>query len=170
MSYSDSLARLRELKAAAKGAPTKPTKQGCDGFVGAVEGECPKKTGGGEYSIAEVDDDSGLFDNQRNNVGESRSWRANKTHKTAAVESGAVPLATKLRTLGRPWPLVVDGKVKCWLVADAAAAKQLDADECVYTATEVEYLSKLLASDVQYLHAIKSRLGGTIGASEDEEN
>lgn len=79
-----------------------------------------------------------------------------------------MPLADKLRIYGQPWPMKVGGRVVCWLVPDDAAAERADVDGVVYTAAEVEHLASLPAEDVQNLHGLKARFGGTVYPSRDE--
>lgn len=79
-----------------------------------------------------------------------------------------LPLAAKLRIYGRPWPLKIDGRVVCWLVADDAAAKGCNKPEPVYAAAEVEHMAALPPTDVQQIHKLKARFDVTVSKPDDE--
>lgn len=74
----------------------------------------------------------------------------------------ALPLADKLRCYGRPWPLEVDGRVVCCLVADEEAKRACEASEPCYTASEVDALVQAAPDEMRALHALRERFSGTI--------
>lgn len=68
-----------------------------------------------------------------------------KKHKAEIIalltdDLDGLPLAAKLRAYGKPYPLMVDGRVAAWLVPDAEA--KVEKSEPVYTATEVIAVAK----------------------------
>lgn len=81
-----------------------------------------------------------------------------------------LPLTDKLRIYGKPWPLEINGRVVCWLVADDEAAEACNKAEPVYTAAEVQHMAKLPAEDVREIHELKSRFGGTVMNAEFSES
>lgn len=82
--------------------------------------------------------------------------------------SDDAPLAAKLRALGCPIALEIDGEVFCYLVADDEAAQQADLPGVVYTAAEAEVLAQFDKDGIHDLHRMKKTLGGTIGRDEVE--
>lgn len=72
------------------------------------------------------------------------------------------PLAAKLRALGCPIALEVNGEAVCWIVADDEEASRADLDGAVFTAEEAEVLAQFDAQGIRDLITLKARLGGQL--------
>lgn len=100
-----------------------------------------------------------------------------KTDKTSSVSSVSTPqgafveknddcgLAAKLRALGRPIALEVDGKPVCWLVADKSAESRTDVSPC-FTAYEAAVLASFDAQGMRDLIEMKRVFGGILEADD----
>ncbi|WP_111746362.1 hypothetical protein [Salinisphaera orenii] len=114
--------------------------------------------------------------------GQSRNDRDAGTIGTRAIpEVPAVPvdkckaesandesLAAKLRWLGCPIALEVDGEVVTWVVADDAEADSRWELSPMITASEAEVLAGLDTGGIRRLLRMKARLGGRIEPAKTE--
>jgi len=83
------------------------------------------------------------------------------------LSANDIPLAAKLRALGSPIALEVNGETACWIVSDdAEAAKRTDLQGAVFTAQEAETLAQFDAKGIHDLIRLKQRLGGRLAATE----
>lgn len=81
---------------------------------------------------------------------------------TGRALASDTPLAARLRALGCPIALEVDGVPVCWIVADDTdAAARSDLSPCI-TAAEAGVLAGLDAAGIHYMLELKRRLGGKI--------
>lgn len=81
-------------------------------------------------------------------------------------EKNDQPLAAKLRALGQPIGLEVEGEVVAWIVADDEAAARADVGPC-FTAAEAEVLAQFDNAGMRKLIALKARLGGRLQSEEN---
>lgn len=77
------------------------------------------------------------------------------------VAPDVAPLAAKLRALGQPIGLEVEGEVVAWIVADDEAAARAEVSPC-FTAAEAEVLADFDAAGMRDLIEMKAKLGGTL--------
>ena len=89
-----------------------------------------------------------------------------KNEHTTKLRPADIPLAAKLRALGCPIALEVEGEVVCWLVADEAAAVRASVGGAVFTAAEAEVLSHFSEKGIRDLCELKARFGGMLQADE----
>ena len=84
---------------------------------------------------------------------------------SAPPSENDIPLAAKLRALGQPIALEVDGEPICWLVSDKEAEARAGVSPC-FTADEVEVLASFDEKGMRDLIEIKRVFGGTLEADE----
>ena len=86
------------------------------------------------------------------------------SHRRASAKNTADdwPLAAKLRAIGCPIALEVEGRVLAWIVADEAAALRADLAGPVFTAEEAAVLAQFDAASMRRLIDLKALLGGRL--------
>lgn len=106
----------------------------------------------------------------RNGGCNERATEGCETVQQTPSESGVIvapnvaPLAARLRALGCPIALEVDGEPVCWLVADKEAEMRAEVRPC-FTADEAAVLAQFDAKGMHDLIEIKRVFGGTLKQS-----
>ncbi|WP_111747338.1 hypothetical protein [Salinisphaera orenii] len=107
-----------------------------------------------------------LYAGERLPVDIKGELRAHKAEVTQRVAANDEPLAAKLRWLGCPIALEVDGEVVTWVVADDETATDYGTLNPLVTASEAEVLAGLDTGGIRRLLRMKARLGGRIEPAE----